>query len=42
MFGHFHNKVVGLHRKAHGDDRAGSGLVAGPYRDLSAAEIACF
>ena len=42
MFGHFQNKVVGLHRESMGMIELDPALLPGEYRDLSAAEIACF
>lgn len=42
MFGHFQNKVLGLHRESMGMIELDPALAPGQYRDLSAAEIACF
>ncbi|WP_153788775.1 pseudouridine synthase [Pseudomonas sp. EMN2] len=42
MFGHFQNKVLGLHRESMGMIELDPALLPGQYRDLSAAEIACF
>ncbi|MHA6161787.1 pseudouridine synthase [Pseudomonas sichuanensis] len=42
MFGHFQNKVLGLHRESMGMIALDPALLPGQYRDLSAAEIACF
>lgn len=42
MFGHFQNKVLGLHRESMGMIELDPTLLPGQYRDLSAAEIACF
>ena len=41
MFGHFQNKVIGLHRLSMGSIRLDPQLVPGQYRALTAAEIAC-
>ncbi|MDH0303506.1 MULTISPECIES: pseudouridine synthase [unclassified Pseudomonas] len=40
MFGHFQNKVVGLHRERMGPIQLDPGLAPGEFRALSAAEIA--
>lgn len=40
MFGHFHNKVIGLHRESMGPLHLDPCLEPGQYRPLSAAEIA--
>ena len=40
MFGHFQNKVIGLHRLSMGSIELDPQLAAGQYRALSAAEIA--
>lgn len=42
MFGHFQNKVLQLHRESMGMIELDPALLPGQYRDLSAAEIACF
>lgn len=42
MFGHFGNKVVGLHRESIGPLHLDPTLSGGDYRPLSAAEIALF
>jgi 16S rRNA pseudouridine516 synthase len=42
MFGHFQNKVVGLHRISMGAIVLDERLAPGQYRALTAAEIACF
>ncbi|MDH0733892.1 16S rRNA pseudouridine(516) synthase [Pseudomonas sichuanensis] len=42
MFGHFQNKVLGLHRESMGMIELDPALAPGQYRDLSTAEIACF
>lgn len=42
MFGHFQNKVVGLHRISMGAIQLDELLCPGQYRALTAAEIACF
>jgi 16S rRNA pseudouridine516 synthase len=41
MFGHFQNKVIGLHRLSMGAIQLDPQLAPGQYRALSAAEIAC-
>ncbi|MCE5985978.1 pseudouridine synthase [Pseudomonas sp. 5FOS] len=40
MFGHFDNKVVGLHRESMGAIRLDPGLAPGAFRELTADEIA--
>jgi len=40
MFGHFDNKVVGLHRESMGSIRLDPGLAPGEFRALTAEEIA--
>lgn len=40
MFGHFQNKVIGLHRERMGPLQLDPQLASGQYRALSAAEIA--
>ena len=40
MFGHFHNKVIGLHRESMGPLHLDPHLAPGQYRPLSADEIA--
>jgi len=40
MFGHFNNKVIGLHRESMGAIRLDPGLAPGEYRELTANEIA--
>ena len=40
MFGHFHNKVIGLHRESMGPLHLDPHLAPGQYRSLSAGEIA--
>ncbi|TBU95636.1 pseudouridine synthase [Phytopseudomonas dryadis] len=40
MFGHFQNKVIGLHRDSLGAIRLDPDLAPGAYRPLTAAEIA--
>ena len=40
MFGHFDNKVIGLHRESTGPLHLDPHLAPGQYRSLSAAEIA--
>ncbi len=40
MFGHFNNKVIGLHRESMGPLHLDPALAPGEYRPLSAAEIA--
>jgi len=40
MFGHFDNKVVGLHRESMGSIRLDPGLAPGEFRVLTAEEIA--
>lgn len=40
MFGHFHNKVIGLHRESMGPLHLDPHLAPGQYRSLSADEIA--
>ena len=41
MFGHFQNKVIGLHRLSMGAIQLDPQLAPGQYRALTAAEIAC-
>lgn len=41
MFGHFQNKVIGLHRLSMGAIQLDSQLAPGQYRALTTAEIAC-
>lgn len=41
MFGHFQNKVTGLHRLSMGAIQLDSQLAPGQYRALTEAEIAC-
>jgi len=41
MFGHFQNKVTGLHRLSMGAIQLDPQLAPGQYRALTAAEIAC-
>ncbi|WP_405120413.1 pseudouridine synthase [Pseudomonas leptonychotis] len=41
MFGHFQNKVIGLHRLSMGAIQLDPHLAPGQYRPLSAAEIVC-
>jgi 16S rRNA pseudouridine516 synthase len=41
MFGHFQNKVIGLHRLSMGPIELDPQLAPGQYRALTAAEIAC-
>jgi 16S rRNA pseudouridine516 synthase len=41
MFGHFQNKVIGLHRLSMGAIQLDPQLAPGQYRTLTAAEIAC-
>ena len=41
MFGHFQNKVIGLHRLSMGAIQLDPHLTPGQYRPLSAAEIVC-
>ena len=41
MFGHFQNKVTGLHRLSMGAIQLDSQLAPGQYRALTTAEIAC-
>jgi 16S rRNA pseudouridine516 synthase len=41
MFGHFQNKVIGLHRLSMGAIELDPQLAPGQYRALTAAEIAC-
>jgi 16S rRNA pseudouridine516 synthase len=40
MFGHFQNKVIGLHRERMGPLQLDPQLAPGQYRPLSATEIA--
>ncbi len=40
MFGHFDNKVLGLHRESMGAIRLDPGLAPGAFRELTADEIA--
>jgi 16S rRNA pseudouridine516 synthase len=42
MFGHFQNKVIGLHRTSIGDIHLDDRLAPGEYRALTAQEIAGF
>ncbi|WP_369959745.1 pseudouridine synthase [Pseudomonas benzenivorans] len=42
MFGHFQNKVIGLHRISMGAIRLDAGLGPGEYRALTSAEIDSF
>jgi 16S rRNA pseudouridine516 synthase len=42
MFGHFQNKVIGLHRVSMGAIQLDQRLCPGQYRALSALEIASF
>ncbi|CAE6933362.1 Ribosomal small subunit pseudouridine synthase A [Pseudomonas marincola] len=42
MFGHFQNKVIGLHRTHIGSLELDPNLAPGQYRQLSAAEVASF
>jgi 16S rRNA pseudouridine516 synthase len=42
MFGHFQNKVIGLHRLSMGAIQLDPQLTPGQYRTLTEAEIACF
>jgi 16S rRNA pseudouridine516 synthase len=42
MFGHFQNKVIGLHRLSMGAIQLDPQLAPGQYRTLTTAEIACF
>ena len=41
MFGHFQNKVIGLHRLSMGAIQLDPHLAPGQYRALTTAEIAC-